>query len=129
MYTLAHLQEIGNDLPLSTLNGDDNVSMFTWFLLVFWLNVGAMMIAGRGMFGDILPRREHSLFRKWWKQHSYGILVGTALITGLAVRTGWNVLPATNAFELTSGICQEVQTLVHETRCRLCGIPKESLDY
>ena len=97
MYTLAHLQEIGNDLPLSTLNGDDNVSMFTWFLLVFWLNVGAMMIAGRGMFGDISPRREHSAFRKWWKQHSYGILVGTALITGLAVRTGWNVLPAMNA--------------------------------
>ena len=61
MYTLAHLQEIGNDLPL-TLNGDDNVSMFTWFLLVFLLNVGAMMIAGRGMFGDISPRREHSLF-------------------------------------------------------------------
>ena len=51
MYTLAHLAEIGNDLPLSTLNGEDNVSMFTWFLLVFWLNVGAMMVAGRGMFG------------------------------------------------------------------------------
>ena len=97
MYTLAHLQEIGNDLPLSTLNGDDNVSLFTWFLLVFWLNVGAMMVAGRGMFGDISPRREHSDFRKWWNQHSYGIMVGSALIIGLAVRTGWNVLPAMNA--------------------------------
>ena len=97
MYTLAHLAEIGNDLPLSTLNGEDNVSMFTWFLLVFWLNVGAMMVAGRGMFGDISPRREHSDFRKWWNQNSYGIMVGSALIIGLAVRTGWNVLPAMNA--------------------------------
>ncbi len=97
MYTLAHLQEIGNELPLSTLNGDDNVSLFTWFLLVFWLNVGAMMVAGRGMFGDIAPRREHSDFRKWWNKHSYGIMVGSALIIGLAVRTGWNVLPAMNA--------------------------------
>ncbi len=97
MYTFAHLQEIGNELPISTLNGNDNVSMFTWFLLVFWLNVGAMMVAGRGMLGDISPRREHSDFRKWWQQHSYGIMVGLALIVGLAVRTGWNVLPAMNA--------------------------------
>lgn len=97
MYTLAHLHEIGNELPLSALEGDNNVSLFTWFLLVFWLNVGAMMVAGRGVFGDIAPRREHSDFRKWWSQHSYGIMVGSALVIGLAVRTGWNVLPAMNA--------------------------------
>ena len=97
MYTLAHLHEIGNELPLSALEGDNNVSLFTWFLLVFWLNVGAMMVAGRGVFGDIAPRREHSDFRKWWNQHSYGIMVGSALVIGLAVRTGWNVLPAMNA--------------------------------
>ena len=97
MYTLAHLHEIGNELPISALEGDNNVSLFTWFLLVFWLNVGAMMVAGRGVFGDIAPRREHSDFRKWWNQHSYGIMVGSALVIGLAVRTGWNVLPAMNA--------------------------------
>ena len=97
MYTLAHLHEIGNELPISALEGDNNVSLFTWFLLVFWLNVGAMMVAGRGVFGDVAPRREHSDFRKWWNQHSYGIMVGSALVIGLAVRTGWNVLPAMNA--------------------------------
>ena len=64
MYTIAHLQEIGNDLPLSTLNTDNNVGLFTWFLLVFWLNVGGIMIAARGKFGDISPRRDHSEFRK-----------------------------------------------------------------
>ena len=97
MYTIAHLQEIGNDLPLSTLNTDNNVGLFTWFLLVFWLNVGGIMIAARGKFGDISPRRDHSEFRKWWNQHSYGIMVGFALFIALAVRTGWNVLPAMNA--------------------------------
>ena len=97
MYTLAHLQEIGNELPLSTLNEDSTVSIFTWFLLVFWLNVGGMMLAGRGRFGDISPRRDHSDFRKWWNQHSYGIMVGFALFIAFAVRTGWNVLPAMNA--------------------------------
>ena len=97
MYTLAHLQEIGNELPVSTLNTDDNVGLFTWFLLVFWLNVGGIMIAARGKFGDVSPRREHSEFRKWWNQHSYGIMVGFALFIALAVRTGWNVLPAMNA--------------------------------
>ena len=97
IYTLAHLQEIGNDLPLAVLNGNDSVGVFTWFLLVFWLNVGAMMVAGRGYLGDISPRRDHSDFRKWWNQHSYGIMVGFALFIALAVRTGWNVLPAMNA--------------------------------
>ena len=97
MYTLAHLQELGNELPLSTLNDDSTVSVFTWFLLVFWLNVGGMMIAGRGWIGDISPRRDRSDFRKWWNQHSYGIMVGFALFIALAVRTGWNILPAMNA--------------------------------
>ena len=97
MYTLAHLQEIGNDLPLSQLNGDGNISLFTWFLLVFWLNVGGMMIAASGRFGDISPRRDNSEFRKWWNQHSYGVMVSLALFVALAVRVGWNVLPAMNA--------------------------------
>ena len=97
IYTIAHLQEIGNDLPFSPLNGNDTAGMLTWFFLVFWLNVGAMMVAGRGRLGDISPRRDHSDFRKWWNQHSYSIMVGFALFIALAVRTGWNILPAMNA--------------------------------
>jgi len=97
IYTIAHLQEIGNDLPFSPLNGNDTAGILTWFFLVFWLNVGAMMVAGRGRLGDISPRRDHSDFRKWWNQHSYSIMVGFALFIALAVRTGWNILPAMNA--------------------------------
>ena len=47
--------------------------------------------------GDIAPRREPSQFRLWWKDNSYSILIGSAVIVGLLIRTGWNVLPAMNA--------------------------------
>ena len=55
------------------------------------------MLASSGRFGDIAPRREPSQFRLWWSDNSYSILVGSAVIVGLLIRTGWNVLPAMNA--------------------------------
>jgi len=99
IYTLAHLVEIGNDLPtsLAFLSNNDTASTWTWFGLTFWLNVGAALIASRGYFGDISPRREPSKFRQWWQANSYSILVGSALVVGFLVRTGWNVIPAMNA--------------------------------
>ena len=33
----------------------------------------------------------------WWSDNSYSILVGSAVIVGLLIGTGWNVLPAMNA--------------------------------
>ena len=96
MYTFGHLQEIGNSFP-ELLSGNSFTSTIAWFFLAFWLNVGGVMIASRGYFGDIAPMRQKSDIRRWWQAHSYGILVGSAVLIGLAVRTGWNVLPAMNA--------------------------------
>ena len=96
LYTLGHLQEIGNEFP-SFLTGDDAMSTFSWFFLGFWLNVAAIMIASRGYFGDISPRHEPSKARVWWQRNSYSIIVALAIFVAFAVRTGWNVLPAMNA--------------------------------
>ena len=96
LYTLGHLQEIGNEFP-SFLAGDDAMSTFSWFFLGFWLNVAAVMIASRGYFGDISPRHEPSQARLWWQSNSYSIMVALAILVAFAVRTGWNVLPAMNA--------------------------------
>ena len=99
IYTVAHLVEIGNDLPstIGFLSANDTASTWTWFGLTFWLNVGAALVASRGYFGDISPRREPSAFRLWWQTNSYSILVGSALVVAFVVRTGWNVLPSMNA--------------------------------
>ena len=99
IYTLSHLVEIGVSLPeqLEFLAGNDFAGAFSWFFITFWLNVLAIMLASSGRFGDIAPRREPSQFRLWWRDNSYSILVGSAVIVGLLIRTGWNVLPAMNA--------------------------------
>tara|TARA_B100000700_G_scaffold65285_1_gene72120 strand:- start:45677 stop:55171 length:9495 start_codon:yes stop_codon:yes gene_type:complete len=99
IYTLAHLVEIGNTLPTSIdfLSSDDTISTLTWFGIWFWTNILTAMFASRGYFGDISPRREPSSFRKWWQTNYYSILLGSAVIIGFLVRTGWNVLPAMNA--------------------------------
>ena len=96
LYTVGHLHEIGNGFP-DPLNSDDLMSTFSWFFIAFWLNVAGIMLASRGYFGDIAPRHESSELRKWWGKHSYGIILGLAVFVALAVRIGWNVLPAMNA--------------------------------
>ena len=96
LYTLGHLQEIGNEFP-DLLSGDDAMSTFSWFFIGFWLNVIGLMVATRGYLGDVSPRHEPSAARLWWGQHSYGIMLALAVFVAFAVRTGWNVLPAMNA--------------------------------
>ena len=99
IYSFAHLVEIGNELPegIDFLSGSDFIGAFSWLFITFWLNVLALMLAARGYFGDIAPRREASNFRLWWQENSYSILVGSAVVFGFMIRTGWNVLPAMNA--------------------------------
>ena len=99
IYTLSHMVEIGVSLPeqLEFLAGNDFGGAFSWFFITFWLNVLAIMLASSGRFGEIAPRREPSEFRLWWRDNSYSILVGSAVLVGLLIRTGWNVLPAMNA--------------------------------
>ena len=97
LYTLARMVEIGSDLLGSTLSSDDGLSGVAWVFLIFWLNVAAVIFSSRGYFGDTAPRRENSQIRAWWNKNYYGIMVGLALFVALAVRTGWNVLPAMNA--------------------------------
>ena len=99
VYSLSHLVEIGISPPsqLEFLTGNDFSGAFSWLFITFWLNVLVIMLASSGRFGDIAPRREPSEFRLWWNDNSYTILVGSAVIVGLLIRTGWNVLPAMNA--------------------------------
>ena len=99
VYTAAHLVEIGNELPeaISFLSGSDFIGAMSWVMIAFWFNAIGIVFAARGYFGDIAPRREPSEFRLWWNQNSYAILVGSAVVIGLLIRTGWNVLPAMNA--------------------------------
>ena len=96
LYTVGHLHEIGNTLP-SLFSEDGFIGTFTWFFLGFWLNFFAIFFASRGVFGDIAPKRDKGLFRIWWAEHSYAVLVGMAFVTALAVRTAWNIIPAMNA--------------------------------
>ena len=107
LYTIGHLHEIGNQLP-SLFSEDGFIGSFSWFFLGFWLNFFAIFFSSRGVFGDIAPRREKGLFRIWWGEHSYGILIGLAFIVALVVRTAWYVIPALNAggtglWDLTGG--------------------------
>jgi len=99
VYSAAHLVEIGNELPeaISFLSGNDFLGAVSWLIIAFWFNALGMIFAARGYFGDIAPRREPSEFRQWWQQNSYAILVGSAVVIGFLIRTGWNVLPSMNA--------------------------------
>jgi len=97
IYTLGHLQEIGNTFYPNIFEGEDFLGAFSWFFITFWLNVLAITLASRGYFGDIAPMRTHGKFRLWWNSNFYNILIPLSLITALAVRIIWNVIPAMNA--------------------------------
>ena len=82
--------------------------LFVWFFLFFWLNVLAVMLSVKGKLGDISPRREPGMAKKFWSEHWYGITIGLALLVGLLVRVVWNVLPfmnssGTHEWDLTGG--------------------------
>jgi len=97
IYTLSHLQEIGNTFYPSVFEGDNFLGAFSWFFITFWLNVGAISLSSRGYFGDISPIREHSQFRVWWNVHRYSILLSLSFIVALILRVAWNIVPAMNA--------------------------------
>ena len=91
--------EIGNPLGIEVLpeGSGSSTSAAAWFFLIFWSNVAAYILSIRGYFGDTAPLREPSALRSWWNSNYYGIMISTALFVSLAIRTGWNVLPAMNA--------------------------------
>ena len=99
LYSVARLAEIGNPLGIEVLpaSSGDSTSAAAWFFLIFWSNVAAYILSIRGYFGDTAPLREHSAVRAWWNANYYGIMISMALFVSLAIRTGWNVLPAMNA--------------------------------
>ena len=91
--------EIGNPLGIEVLpeGSGSSTSACAWFFLIFWSNVAAYILSIRGYFGDTAPLREPSALRSWWNSNYYGIMISMALFVSLAIRTGWNVLPAMNA--------------------------------
>ena len=99
LYSAARLVEIGNPLGIEVLpaSSGDSTSAAAWFFLIFWSNVAAYILSIRGYFGDTAPLREHSAMRAWWNANYYRIMISLALFVSLAIRTGWNVLPAMNA--------------------------------
>ncbi|RZD54209.1 MAG: hypothetical protein CXT67_01920 [Methanobacteriota archaeon] len=85
-----------------------NNGLFVWFFIFFWLNVLVVMLSVKGKLGDGSPRRTPGLAKQFWKEHWYGITVGSALLSGLLVRVVWNVLPfmnstGTHEWDLTGG--------------------------
>ena len=96
LYTIGHIHEIGNELP-SLFSEDGFIGSFTWFFLWFWANFFTLFFASRGVFGDIAPQRERSGFRVWWDDNSYIVMISSAFLIALFVRTAWNVIPAMNA--------------------------------
>ena len=99
LYSAARLVEIGNPLGIEVLpeGSGSSTSAAAWFFLIFWSNVAAYILSIRGYFGDTAPLREPSALRSWWNRNYYGIMISMALFVSLAIRTGWNVLPAMNA--------------------------------
>ena len=99
LYSAARLVEIGNPLGIDVLpeGSGSSTSAAAWFFLIFWSNVAAYILSIRGYFGDTAPLREPSALRSWWNTNYYGIMISTAVLFSLAIRTGWNILPAMNA--------------------------------
>ncbi len=97
IYTVGRLQDVGVSGFPNALSDSGSYSMILWLLITIWANVGFIMLASRGYIGPMAPLREPSEFRRWWQNHNYTILVGTALVAGLVVRVIWNVIPAMNA--------------------------------
>ena len=97
LFSLGRLNDLGVQGFPNALSDDGSYSMVLWFLIVFWANVGVIMMASKGYIGAMAPLREHSALRNWWKAHNYTILVGMAVIVAFVIRVVWNVVPAMNA--------------------------------
>ena len=97
LFSLGRLNDLGVQGFPNALSDDGSYSMVLWFLIVFWANVGIIMMASKGYIGAMAPLREHSALRNWWKAHNYTILVGMAVIVAFVIRVVWNVVPAMNA--------------------------------
>ena len=54
-------------------------------------------MGNRGRFGSVAYRREPGMASKWFSENGYTLVVMSALIFGLLIRTIWNILPAMNA--------------------------------
>ena len=97
IYTLGHIQEIGNTFYPDVFEGEGFLGAFSWFFITFWLNIAAISLASKGYFGDIAPMRTHGKFRIWWNANFYNILIPLSFLVALTVRVVWNVVPAMNA--------------------------------
>ena len=100
LYSAARLVEIGNPLGIEVLpaSSGDSTSAVTGSSPIFWSNVlQAAHLFNQGILRRYGPPQEHSAMRAWWNANYYGIMISLALFVSLAIRTGWNVLPAMNA--------------------------------
>ncbi len=97
IFTMAHLQEIGNNFYPDIFEEESFTGAFSWFFITFWLNVGAIILSSKGFFGDIAPSRSRSKLRMWWDSNYYSILIPLSFVVALTVRVVWNVVPAMNA--------------------------------
>ena len=97
IFTMAHLQEIGNTFYPDIFEEESFTGAFSWFFITFWLNVGAITMSSKGFFGDIAPMRSRSKLRMWWDSNYYSILLPLSFVVALSVRVVWNVIPAMNA--------------------------------
>ena len=79
IFTMAHLQEIGNNFYPDIFEEESFTGAFSWFFITFWLNVGAIILSSKGFFGDIAPSRSRSKLRMWWDSNYYSILIPISL--------------------------------------------------
>ena len=97
MYSIGSWQDsglFGLD-EIGFLNGE--LGGLSWFAIFFWLNAGILYFGFTGRLLGGPERRGHGPARLWWGRHWYGITICGALLTALAVRVMWNVIPAMNA--------------------------------
>ena len=107
LYTLTMLQDIAfidtilanNEGALETFQAwfTDTRGVLMWFFIWFFVNFGIVSMGNRGRFGSVAYRREPGMASKWFSENGYTLVVMSALIFGLLIRTIWNILPAMNA--------------------------------
>ena len=107
LYTLTMLQDIAfidtilanNEGALETFQVwfTDTRGVLMWFFIWFFVNFGIVSMGNRGRFGSVAYRREPGMASKWFSENGYTLVVMSALIFGLLIRTIWNILPAMNA--------------------------------
>ncbi|MEE3310924.1 MAG: STT3 domain-containing protein, partial [Candidatus Thermoplasmatota archaeon] len=97
LYSIGSWQDAGlfGIDQIGFLNG--SLGGLSWFAIFFWLNAGILYFGFSGRLLQGPERRGHGKARLWWGQHWYSITVFGALLTALAVRVMWNVIPAMNA--------------------------------